>query len=174
MLPLMGNESQAAPGEPASSELRELQNATVTRMVGHLSLTTLAFALVAGCGHSPAPGDTTISSSTTDDGMGAVVMTKELADADAGGVAVAAMGRSLALAWTPRSTSSQPAPPEVHLLVLTESGDTLGEAVLHDLDAPGRISVVASPDARSIVVAWGQRASASRISMARADCIGGS
>jgi hypothetical protein len=105
---------------------------------------------------------------------GAVVVAKTFADVDAGSVAVAAMDRSLALVWTSNVMSQEPAPPEVHLRVLTESGDTLGEAVLHDVDAPWRISVVASPDARSVVVAWGQWASAGRISVARADCTGGS
>lgn len=105
---------------------------------------------------------------------GAVVVAKTFADVDVGSVAVASMDRSLALAWTSKVTSQETAPPELHLRVLTESGDTIGEAVLDHLGAPWRISMVASPDARSVVVAWGQWANAGRISMARADCIGGS
>ncbi|APR78502.1 Hypothetical protein A7982_03849 [Minicystis rosea] len=110
-----------------------------------------------------------------DGATGEVVVSTTLADVDPGSFAIASMGRSLALAWTPIGVSLDTAPPEVHVRVLTESGAKLGEAVLPNLDAPGRISVAASPDARSIVVAWGQWwSNASRISMARADCIGGS
>ena len=108
------------------------------------------------------------------DGETGAVVVKTFADVDVGSVAVAAMGRSLALVWTSKVMSQEAPPPEIHLRVITESGDTVGEAVLPYLDTPWRVSVVASPDARSFVVAWGQWLTAGRISMARADCVGGS
>jgi hypothetical protein len=112
-----------------------------------------------------------------DGATGAVVVTQALADVGVQprSVAIAAMGRSLALAWAPRGASQNTPSSEVRLRVLTESGATLGEAALYNLDAPGAMTMAASPDARSVVVAWGQWAgSTHQISMARADCIGGS
>jgi hypothetical protein len=86
---------------------------------------------------------------------------------------VAALGRSLALAWRPAAAYYEDPKLELRVRVIAESGATVGETVLTDVEPSSRISLAASPSEDSLLVTWRDRDPAGRIRLARVDCVGG-